>query len=61
MRDTITNVQIRKDVGQEPVTNIIERKGLRGFWHVIRMSEDSKPKQILEARAEEKGMSIDIE
>ena len=50
-RYRIKNVQIRKDLGQEPVTNT-ERKGLRWFGHVASMSEDRK--QLLEARQREK-------
>ena len=40
---------IRKDVGQELVTNtlITERKALKWFEYVIRMSEDRKSKKIL--------------
>ena len=38
----LRNVQIRKRLGQEPITNIIERKGLWQLGHVAKMSEDRK-------------------
>ena len=52
-KDRIRDVQIRKDLQKEVVTNDIERKGLIGFGHVARMSEDRKPKQIEQREKEE--------
>ena len=37
----IRNTQIREDLGQESVINIIERKGL-GWLRIVRVSEDRK-------------------
>ena len=48
-RDRIRNHQNRKELRQEPITNIIEIKGLR---FLVRISEDRKPEQILEDKRE---------
>ena len=33
--DRIRNAQIRKELGQEPITNAVERKELRWFGHAV--------------------------
>ena len=39
-RHRITNTSIRKDIRQEPVTTIIERKELRCIGHLVRINKN---------------------
>jgi hypothetical protein len=51
-RDRIRNERIREDLGQEGKENILVKRQLKWYGHVVRMGEDRKPKQFLEARPE---------
>ena len=47
-RDRIPNAQIREELNVIPLLDDIDRKKLRWYGHVKRMSEEKKPKQFLE-------------
>jgi hypothetical protein len=49
-RDRIRNERIRGDLGQEGIENRLVKRQLKRYGHVVRMGEERKPKQFLEAR-----------
>jgi hypothetical protein len=51
-RDLIRNERIREDLGQEGIENRLVKRQLKWYGHVVRMGEERKPKQFLEARPE---------
>jgi hypothetical protein len=51
-RDRIHNERIREDLGQEGIENRLVKRQLKWYGHVVRMGEERKPKQFLEARPE---------
>jgi hypothetical protein len=51
-RDGIRNERIREDLGQEGIENRLVKRKLKWYGHVVRMGEERKPKQFLEARRE---------
>jgi hypothetical protein len=51
-RDSIRNEGIREDLGQEGIENILVKRQLKWYRHVVRMGEEREPKQFLEARPE---------
>jgi hypothetical protein len=51
-RDSIRNERIREDLGQEGIENRLVKRQLKWYGHVVRMGEERKPKQFLEARSE---------
>jgi hypothetical protein len=53
-RDKCRNATVREQLKQESLIDGIERRELRWYGQVVRMVEDRKPRQILEARIEGK-------
>jgi hypothetical protein len=53
-RDRCRNGTVREQLEQESLIDGIERRKLRWYRHLVRMAEDRKPRQILEARIEGK-------
>jgi hypothetical protein len=53
-RDRCRNATVREQLKQESLIDGIERRKLRWYGHLVRMAEDRKPRQILEARIEGK-------
>jgi hypothetical protein len=53
-RDRCRNVTVREQLKQESLIDGIDRRNLRWYGHLVRMAEDRKPTQILEARIEDK-------
>jgi hypothetical protein len=53
-RERCRNATVREQLKQESLIVGIERRKLRWNGHLVRMAEDRKPRQILEARIEEK-------
>jgi hypothetical protein len=51
-RDSIRNEGIREDLEQEGIENRLVKRQLKWYWHVVRMGEERKPKQFLEAKPE---------
>jgi hypothetical protein len=51
-RDGIRNERISEDLGQEGIENRLVKRQLKWYGHVVRMGEERKPKQCLEARPE---------
>jgi hypothetical protein len=51
-RDRWRNATVREQLKQERLIDGIERRKLRWYRHLVRMAEDRKPRQILEARIE---------
>jgi hypothetical protein len=51
-RDSIRNERIREDLRQEGIENRLVKRQLKWYGHVVRVGEERKPKQILEARRE---------
>ena len=49
-RHILRNAQIRNNLQKESVRNINITEEIRLFKEVVRMSEDKKPKEILEAK-----------
>ena len=47
-RDRIRNAQIREELNVVPLLDDTDRKKLRWYGHVKRMSEERRPKQLLE-------------
>jgi hypothetical protein len=48
------NATVREQLKQESLTDGIERRKLRWYGHLVRMAEDRKSRQKLEARIEGK-------
>jgi hypothetical protein len=48
------NATVTEQLKQENFTDGIERRKLRWYGHLVRMAEDRKPRQILQARIEGK-------
>jgi hypothetical protein len=48
------NATVREQLKQESLIDGIETRMLRWYGHLVRMEEDRKPRQILEARIEGK-------
>jgi hypothetical protein len=44
--------RIREDLGQERTENRLVKRQVKWYGHVVRMVEERKPKQFLEARPE---------
>jgi hypothetical protein len=53
-RDRCRNATAREQLKQESLIDEIERRKLRWYGHLVRMAEERKPRQILEARIEGK-------
>ena len=51
-RERIRNSQIRGILNQEPVTEMVDKRELRWFGHLIRMDSNKKPWQVWDARVE---------
>jgi hypothetical protein len=51
-RDCIHNERIREDLGKEGIENRLVKRQLKWYGHMVRMGEERKPKQFLEARPE---------
>ena len=51
-RDRIRNGRIGEALKQKSVDEILQKRQLKCFRHVVRMDERRKPKQIMEARTE---------
>ena len=51
-RDRSRNATVREQPKEESLIDGIERRKLRWYGHLVRMAEDRKPRQILEARIE---------
>jgi hypothetical protein len=51
-RDRIRNERIREDLEQEGIENRLVKRQLQWYGHVVRMGQERKPKQFLEARSE---------
>ena len=51
-RDKVRNERIRREVEQESLEKIIEKRQLKWWGHVFRMNEDKKVKQILEVKVQ---------
>jgi hypothetical protein len=49
-RDRVHNERIREDLGQEGIENRLVKRQLKWYRHMVRMGEERKPKQFLEAR-----------
>ena len=50
-RDRIRNKTTREELKSEPLLEMIEKKTLRWYGHVLRMREERIPKRVLEARS----------
>jgi hypothetical protein len=53
-RDRCRNATVREQLKEESLIDGIERRKLRWCGHLVRMAEDRKQRQILEARREGK-------
>jgi hypothetical protein len=53
-RDRCRNATVREQLKQKSLIGGIERRKLRWYGHLVRMAEERKPRQILEARTEGK-------
>ena len=51
-RDRIRNERVREKLKQMSIEQKLQRRQLKWFGHVVRMENDRKPKQIMEARPE---------
>jgi hypothetical protein len=51
-RDKCRNATVREQPKEESLIDGIGREKLRWYRHLVRMAEDRKPRQILEARIE---------
>ena len=51
-RDRIRNERIREGLKQKSVYEILQKRQLKWFGHVVRKDERRKPKQIMVARTE---------
>jgi hypothetical protein len=54
-RDCVRNERIREDLGQEGIENRLVKIQLKWYGHVVRIREERKPKQFLDARSEGRG------
>ena len=53
-RDRVRNIVVREELKQTPLVQKIEEKKLKWFGHLVRMKEDRKFKQVMEARTDGK-------
>ena len=53
-RDRVRNIVVREELKQTPLVQKIEEKKLKWFGHLVRMKEDRKVKQVMEARTDGK-------
>ena len=51
-KDRIRNSQIRGILNQEPVTETVDGRELRGLWHLIGKGRNRKLRQVWERRVE---------
>ena len=51
-RDRVRNTTIRAQFQQDSITEAMERKALGWYGHMVRMKEDRKPREVMEARPE---------
>jgi hypothetical protein len=51
-RGRIHNERIREDLGQEGTENRLVKRQLKWYGHMVRMGQERKPKQFVEARPE---------
>ena len=51
-QDRIRNDKIREELKQRPVEEKVYKRQLKWFGHVVRMGEERKVKQVMEARTE---------
>lgn len=51
-RDRIRNTVTREEVGLEPLIQEVEKRQLKWYGHVVRMTRTREPRRILEARPE---------
>lgn len=49
-RDRVRNVNIRRELEQEPILSTLNQRQLKWFGHLVRMEEERLPKRIFEAR-----------
>ena len=50
--DRIRNERIREGLKQKSIDEILQKRQLKWFVHVVRMDDRRKPRQIMEARTE---------